>query len=60
MADLQEARRLGLDGTPTFIINGKPLFGAATTREFNAAITRELNRLTTDLNLSKSKESNHE
>jgi protein-disulfide isomerase len=46
MADLQEARRLGLDGTPSFIINGRPLLGAATVVEFNEAIARELNKLT--------------
>jgi protein-disulfide isomerase len=57
MSDLQEARRLGLDGTPSFIINGKPLLGAATVEDFNEAIARELNKLTTnDLNLSKVKE----
>ena len=59
--DLQEARRLGLDGTPSFIINGKPLLGAASLEEFNEAIARELTPLTTvDLNLSKVKGSDHE
>jgi protein-disulfide isomerase len=59
--DLQEARRLGLDGTPSFIINGKPFLGAASLEEFNEAIARELNRLTTqNLNLSKVKEFDHE
>ncbi|HEY6803462.1 MAG TPA: thioredoxin domain-containing protein [Pyrinomonadaceae bacterium] len=42
-ADLQEARRLGLEGTPSFIINGRPLLGSATVEAFNDAIARELN-----------------
>jgi predicted DsbA family dithiol-disulfide isomerase len=42
-ADLQEAQRLGIDGTPSFIINGKLLRGVASFEEFNNAIVHELN-----------------
>ena len=42
MADLAEARRLGIEGTPTFIINGKVLRGAVTFEEFSEAIEHEL------------------
>jgi predicted DsbA family dithiol-disulfide isomerase len=45
-ADLKEANRLGLDGTPSFIINGKLLLGVASLDEFNNAILRELRKLT--------------
>ncbi|HEY5404402.1 MAG TPA: thioredoxin domain-containing protein [Pyrinomonadaceae bacterium] len=45
-ADLKEAQRLGLDGTPSFIINGKLLLGVASFEEFNNAILRELKKLT--------------
>jgi protein-disulfide isomerase len=42
LTDLAEARRLGIEGTPTFIINGKPLRGAASFEEFSELIEREL------------------
>jgi protein-disulfide isomerase len=45
-ADLKEAHRLGLDGTPSFLINGKLLLGVASFEEFNNAILRELKKLT--------------
>ena len=40
--DLDEGRRLGVEGTPTFIINGKLLRGAASFEEFSEAIEHEL------------------
>lgn len=40
--DLQEARRLGINGTPTFIINGKLYRGALKYDDLKAAIEREL------------------
>ena len=42
MNDVEEARRLGIEGTPTFIINGKPLRGAASFEEFSDVIEHEL------------------
>ncbi len=42
VADLQEARRIGIDGTPTFVINGKLLRGAASLEQFKSIIDREL------------------
>ncbi len=41
--DMQEARRLGIASTPTFIVNGKLLRGARGFEEFKALIERELN-----------------
>lgn len=41
-ADLAEARRLGIEGTPTFIINGKLLRGAVSFEEFSNVIEHEL------------------
>ena len=53
-ADLKEARRLGINGTPSFIINGKLLLGAPTVEEFDRAIQQELSRsITSNLNVSK-------
>ena len=43
VADLDEARRLGINGTPSFVINGKLLLGAASLEEFTNAVERELN-----------------
>ncbi len=40
--DIQEARRLGINSTPTFIVNGKLLSGARGFEEFKALIDREL------------------
>jgi len=42
IADLAEARRLGIEGTPTFVINGKLLRGAASFEEFSDVIEHEL------------------
>lgn len=41
-ADRQEGRRLGLDGTPFFFINGHALSGAGTFAEFKQVIDEEL------------------
>lgn len=43
--DLQEAKRLGIESTPTFLINGKPLRGAANIDQFKSIIERELKAL---------------
>jgi predicted DsbA family dithiol-disulfide isomerase len=51
-ADLMEAGRLGLEGTPSFIINGRPLPGGATVEAFNEAIARELNSSPTRISTS--------
>lgn len=40
--DMQEARRLGINSTPTFIVNGKLLRGSRGFEEFKALIEREL------------------
>ena len=40
--DMQEAQRLGIDGTPTFIINGKLIRGAPSLQEFRNLVEREL------------------
>ena len=40
--DLQEARRLGINSTPTFVINGKLVRGALSFENFKAVIEREL------------------
>ncbi|MEP7270326.1 MAG: thioredoxin domain-containing protein [Acidobacteriota bacterium] len=40
--DVQEARRLGMQGTPTFVLNGKVLRGAITFEEFKRLIDQEL------------------
>lgn len=42
MTDIEEARRLGIEGTPTFIINGKLLRGSASFEEFSEVIEHEL------------------
>ena len=42
MADLQEARRLGITSTPTFLINGKLIRGVVALEQFKAAIDHEL------------------
>jgi len=41
--DIQEARQLGINSTPTFIINGKLVRGAIGFEEFKTIIERELN-----------------
>jgi protein-disulfide isomerase len=40
--DSQEARRLGINGTPSFIINGTLLRGAPSFEDFNGIIMRQL------------------
>jgi predicted DsbA family dithiol-disulfide isomerase len=42
IADLREAKRLGIDSTPTFLINGRLLRGAVGLEQFKVAIDREL------------------
>lgn len=42
MADLRQAKRLGIESTPTFLINGKLLRGAARLDQFKLIIDREL------------------
>jgi predicted DsbA family dithiol-disulfide isomerase len=42
LADLEEARRLGINGTPSFIVNGKQLRGAVSFEVLKASIEREL------------------
>ncbi|MFB9909138.1 DsbA family protein [Allokutzneria oryzae] len=39
-ADIAEGRRLGVTGTPAFVLNGRPLVGARPLDEFVAAIER--------------------
>jgi protein-disulfide isomerase len=43
--DLIEAQRLGINATPTFLINGRLLTGAASLEEFKTVVEQELNRL---------------
>jgi protein-disulfide isomerase len=42
LRDMQEARRANVQGTPTFIINGKLLRGVTTLENFKSAIDSEL------------------
>lgn len=42
--DLVEGQRLGITGTPTFLINGRPLFGSLPFDRFKKLIDRELVR----------------
>ena len=41
-ADVDEGRELGVRGTPTFLINGKPLVGAHPVETFRAALDEAL------------------
>ena len=41
-ADLSQARALGISGTPTFLINGRPLVGAHPIETFRTAIDEAL------------------
>ncbi len=41
-SDKQEGQGLGINGTPSFFINGKPLSGAMPLEQFQAAINNEL------------------
>ncbi len=40
--DIREAKRLGIERTPTFVINGRPFGGLLTVDEFKAALDEEL------------------
>jgi protein-disulfide isomerase len=40
--DLYEATRIGVNGTPTLLINGRPFIGARSYEEIAAAIDEEL------------------
>jgi protein-disulfide isomerase len=42
MSDLQEARRLGVNSTPTFVVNGKLVRGNLGLAEFKQLVEREL------------------
>jgi protein-disulfide isomerase len=42
LKDVREARRLGINGTPAFVINGKLVRGALSFEEFKNIIEREL------------------
>jgi predicted DsbA family dithiol-disulfide isomerase len=42
LKDLDEAKRLGINSTPTFIINGRVLRGALSFEDFQAAIQHEI------------------
>lgn len=42
LKDLQEAKRLGIEGTPTFIINGRMFRGAIDLKNFRQIIEKEL------------------
>ncbi len=44
LSNLQEARRLGIHGTPTFIVNGRVLRGLVSVETFRKVIDQELNR----------------
>lgn len=41
-ANMAEGRRMGVTGTPTFIVNGKLLVGAQPTEVFQRVLDREL------------------
>ncbi len=41
-ADREEGKRQGVDGTPTFYVDGQQLVGAASTAQFEEMITRSL------------------
>jgi protein-disulfide isomerase len=43
-ADVAQAKALGINGTPTFIINGEPLVGAHPVENFRVAIDDALRR----------------
>jgi protein-disulfide isomerase len=53
--DIREAQRLGINSTPTFLINGKVVRGAISLAELKSIVERELNNthpvLTNNLNL---------
>jgi protein-disulfide isomerase len=51
--DVEEARHLSVTGTPTFFINGRPLFGAQPLDAFVRMIDEELARSTVDTSKSR-------
>jgi len=40
--DIEQAQALGINSTPTFLINGRPVIGATSIEEFRVAIDRAL------------------
>ena len=44
LANIAEGRRLGVTGTPAFIVNGKIMAGAQETEVFRRVLDRELNQ----------------
>ena len=40
--DIEQAQALGINSTPTFLINGRPVIGATSIEEFRAAIDKAL------------------
>ncbi len=42
LKDMEEAKRLGVVGTPSFFVNGKLIRGAVSLEEFNQIVEREL------------------
>jgi protein-disulfide isomerase len=44
LANMAEGRRLGVTGTPAFIVNGKIMAGAQETEVFRRVLDRELNQ----------------
>jgi protein-disulfide isomerase len=44
LKDMEEAKRAGVIGTPTFIMNGRVLRGAKSLEEFSAAVEQELKK----------------
>ncbi len=42
LKDMEEAKRLGVVGTPSFFVNGKLIRGAVSLEEFNKIVEREL------------------
>lgn len=44
LKDAEEAKRAGIIGTPTFILNGRVLRGAKSLAEFSAAVEQELKK----------------
>lgn len=43
--DIEEAQRLGINSTPTFVVNGSLIRGAISLNEFRAVVDRELKSL---------------
>jgi protein-disulfide isomerase len=43
-ADVEEGKRLGVDGTPTFFVNGRVLVGAQSEARFESVVREEIER----------------